>query len=77
MNDKIYISNGYIIAVEVNHPLYAQFVDAYLNKPTAPEGFDYRLKADLTWELYELPPVPDDDELTAEEALDIITGGAE
>lgn len=42
-------------------------------KPVPPEGCGYRLTTDLTWELYELPPVI---ELTAEEALSIITGGA-
>lgn len=47
------------------------------NRPTAPSGFAYHLKEDLSWELYELPPVPEDDELTAEEALEIITGGSQ
>lgn len=45
-------------------------------KPTPPEGYGYRLTADLTWELYELPEEADP-ELTAEEALDIILGGGE
>ena len=42
-------------------------------RPVPPDGYGYRLTADLTWELYELPA--DDPELTAEEALDIILGG--
>ena len=47
------------------------------NRPIA-EGKGYRLKADVTWEEYDLPPVvvSDDDELSAEEALDILLGGA-
>lgn len=44
-----------------------------LSAPTAPDGYSYRLKEDLTWELYELPVV--EEELTAEEALSIILGG--
>lgn len=35
-------------------------------------------KGDVTYVEYEISePVPDDDELTAEEALNIITGGGE
>lgn len=47
------------------------------NTPTAPTGYGYRLREDLQWELYELPPVVEDPnrELSAEEALDIILGG--
>lgn len=52
-------------------------VKAIVNqKPVPPEGYGYRLSADLTWELYELPQEADP-ELTAEEALDIIVGGGE
>ena len=43
------------------------------------DGKGYRLKADLTWEEYDLPPEPeqsDEDEISAEEALDILLGGA-
>ena len=43
------------------------------NRPAAPEGFAYRLTADLEWELYELPV---NEEITDEEALDILLGGA-
>ena len=43
-------------------------------RPVPPDGYGYRLTADLTWELYELPEEADP-ELTAEEALDIIVGG--
>ena len=45
------------------------------NRPTAPDGYGYRLTADLEWELYELPAEEDDPELSAEEALEIIVGG--
>ena len=52
-------------------------VKAIVNqKPVPPEGYGYRLSADLTWELYDLPE-DNDPELTAEEAIDIIVGGGE
>lgn len=77
------INNGYLVAVgsgsggtEITEAEYNNLLSVIHNKPTAPEGYDYRLKADLSWELYELPPVPEDDEITAEEALEIIRGGA-
>ena len=43
------------------------------------ESKGYRLKTDLTWEEYDLPPVPepsDDDEISTDEALNILLGGA-
>ena len=43
------------------------------NRPTAEAGFAYRLTADLQWELYEIPV---SEEITDEEALDILLGGA-
>lgn len=30
------------------------------NPPTAPEGHYYRLREDLTWELCEMPEIPED-----------------
>ena len=41
-------------------------------------GKGYFLRTDLTWEEYDLPPVvlSDDDELSAEEAMNILLGGA-
>ena len=44
------------------------------------EGKGYRLKTDLTWEEYDLPPKPepsDEDELSDAEALNILLGGAQ
>lgn len=78
------IIDGYLIAVgsgsggeEITETKYNDLLEVIRNKPTAESGYDYRLREDLEWELYELPPVPEDDELTAEEALKIIMGGAE
>lgn len=77
------IIDGYLVAVgsgsggeEITEAEYNNLLEVIHNKPTAPEGFDYRLKADLSWELYELPPVPEDDDISDTEALEIIRGGA-
>ena len=77
-------SNNYILAIgtgyggtEITEAEYNEIMAIIQNRPIA-EGKGYRLKADLTWEEYDLPPVvvSDDDELSAEEALDILLGGA-
>ena len=80
------ITDGYLVAVgsgsggtEITEAEYAELLNIIRSKPVATEGYDYRLKSNLTWELYELPPVPapEDDEISDTEALNIITGGAQ
>lgn len=64
--------------IEISAHEYSEILSVIQNHPTA-EGKGYRLKADLTWEEYDLPPVPkpsDDDEISNDEALDILLGGA-
>lgn len=78
------LSDAYIIAigtgpggVEITEEEYNTIMDVIRNRPTA-EGKGYRLKADLTWEEYDLPPEPEaPEELTTEEkaaAFDEIAG---
>ena len=77
--------NMYILAVgvgvggiEISADEYSEILSVIQNRPTA-EGKGYRLKADLTWEEYDLPPVPapsDDDEISNDEAINILLGGA-
>jgi len=69
------IDSGYIISIgtgnggtEITEAEYAEILTAIRNKPTAREGFDYRLKTDMTWEEYELPPV-EPEPPTAEQSL--------
>ena len=77
------IKDGYIFAVctgsgdvEIATEEYANIVDLVHNRPTPPEGYDYRLREDLTWEEYELPIIdPVEEEISDEEALAIILGG--
>lgn len=75
---------GYILGVgivkgdgNISETEYNALTDVIHTKPASVNGCEYRLKTDLTWELYELPTLDevDDPELTAEEALDIIVGG--
>ena len=78
------ISNNYILAIgtgyggtEITEAEYNEIMAIIQNHPIA-EGKGYRLKADLTWEEYDLPPVPkpsDDDEISTDEALNILLGG--
>lgn len=55
---------------------YTAILAMLRNPPAAPEGWGYRLTESLEWELYELPPEDPDPELSAEEALSILLGGA-
>lgn len=63
---------------EISEDEYNNIMTIIRNRPQA-EGKGYKLKADLTWEEYDLPPVPepsDDDEISTDEALEILLGGA-
>lgn len=76
-------SNHYIIAIgtgaggtEITEAEYNAILSVIQNRP-ASEGKGYRLKTDLTWEAYDLPPEPepsDSDELSDAQALNMILG---
>ena len=77
-NHIIAIGTGYG-GTEITEAEYNEIMAIIQNHPTA-EGKGYRLKADLTWEEYDLPPEPepsDEDELSDAEALNILLGGAQ
>ena len=64
--------------VEITESEYNEIMAVIQNRPQA-DGKGYRLKTDLTWEEYDLPPEPepsDGDELSDAEALNILMGGA-
>ena len=78
------LTDNYIIAIgtgsggtEITEAEYNEIMAVIQSCPQA-EDKGYKLKADLTWEEYDLPPVvvSDDDELSADEALEILLGGA-
>lgn len=80
------VNGDYLLAVgtgnagdEITEAEYETIADIIRSSPTAPEGYGYRLKSDLTWERLELPVTPEDadPDLTDEEALAIILGGVE
>ena len=64
--------NGYIVSIvsgvtngNITEEEYSSILSVIRNKPTPPEGHDYKLREDLTWELFELPtPEPEDEEAT-------------
>lgn len=65
------VSNGYIIGfVKMPDGVFteAQVQEILAGKPQAPEGYEYRLKEDYTWELFELPtPEPEPEEATEDD----------
>lgn len=75
------IIDGYLIAIgtgnggiEITEDEYNSLLTHIHNCPTAEEGYGYHLKEDLTWELYELPIVPEDDEISSDEFMSMIEG---
>lgn len=66
MDSNIVIIDGYIVVIKPASPFYPAVMECMANRPIAPAGYDYRLKEDLTWELYELPPEPEE-EATSED----------
>ena len=69
MRYRIFTNGGYIVSVlhnaengNITEEEYLQIMDAIQNKPTALEGYDYRLTVGLEWELYQLPKAQDIEE---------------
>jgi hypothetical protein len=74
------ITDGYIIVVgtgnggiSITKEEYDFLISHIHNRPEAEEGYGYRLKEDLTWELYELPIVPEE-EISSDELMTMIEG---
>ena len=44
---------------EINQTEYRAIMTAIQNRPIPPEGYRYRLRNDLTWELHEALPIPE------------------
>lgn len=78
------IADHYIVCIgvgkdgeEISKAEYKEIREIIRNRPTASNGYGYRLTESLEWELYELPPVEaeKDLELSDSEALEIIVNG--
>ncbi len=68
MTHRVFTNNGYIESVlhnttegNITEAEYLAIMEAIKNKPSAPNGYDYRLTVGLEWELFELP-IPDGEE---------------
>ena len=68
--------DGYIVLVgpniggeEITKDEYVAIMSAIENRPIAENGFTYKLRTDLTWELCPIPDVEDDAEATEEDYL--------
>ena len=73
--------NGYILCIgtglggiEITESEYNEILSVIHNKPTGTATTDYHLREDLTWEEYEIPPMPEPD-IDDSEALEILLGG--
>ena len=72
------IEDGYLTAIgtgnggtEITEEEYNSLLEHIHNRPEAEEGYGYRLKEDLTWELYELPIV-EDENISSDELMSMI-----
>lgn len=61
--------------VEITKEEYEAILEIIHSRPIPEDGYDYKLKTDLTWELVEAPAPEEDPNITADEALNIILGG--
>lgn len=57
---------------EITEDEYNNILEIIHNKPTAPDGYGYRLTDSLDWELYELPTEETEEEALAE-SVEVLT----
>ena len=74
------IDSDYTVAIgtgfggtEITEEEYNQIMSVIQSAPHE-DGKGYRLKTDMTWEEYDVEPIEVEEEPSAEEILDIITG---
>ena len=75
------VKDGYILCIgigqsgeEITESEYNEIMSVIQNRPEPEDGKGYRLKADLTWEEYEIVPIPEPEIEDPEEILDILMG---
>lgn len=65
---------------EITHEEFENLLSIIRAKPTDVGRKIWRLSINLTWEAYDLPPEPEpseEDEISNDEALNILLGGAQ
>lgn len=69
-------SNGkcYFYGNEISQEKYDEIVEIIKHKPIR-DGYDYRLREDLTWEEFSIDQPDPDPEIEDSEALSILLGG--
>ena len=62
------VEEGYITLIgtgndadEISREEYEAIRIAIQNRPVSEPGYTYKLRTDLTWELFEVPPIPEED----------------
>ena len=77
------IENGYLTAIstgtgaiEITQDEYNAILAVIRSRTIPEDGYDYKLREDLTWEQVEAPE-PVEGDISAEEALDIMLGVSE
>ena len=70
------IDDDYIVLIgtgenaqEITQEEYEHILSVIHNRPIADDGYTYKLRTDLTWELCEIPPIPEEDMEATEEDL--------
>lgn len=74
------IEGDYLVSIstgaggeEITQEEYENILSVIRSRPTPDAGYDYRLKTDLTWELVEAPPAPEEDmEATEDDYLSVL-----
>ena len=66
---KVFTNDGYIVSImhgakegNISYAEYQAIMDKVDQKPTPPDGYDYRLTVDLEWGMFELPKETDEPE---------------
>lgn len=62
------VSTGNAGHMELTQAEYENILSIIRNRPTAEDGYTYKLRTDLTWDLAE-EPIPEDEEATEEDYL--------
>lgn len=73
------LSDGYIDAIgtgyggtEITEAEYSELMAIIQARPTPEEGYSYKLREDLTWELVEVPVIETEEEATEQDYLDAL-----